>query len=167
VRDNVCVNAAGEVSAGKVVRDGTALPLDEFRRTIEINLIGAFDVMRLCAERMIADELGTDGERGVVINVWSIAALQGERGQVAYSASKAGLVGLMMPAARDLASLGIRVVTIAPGASTRAWLGRSPRSRRRGFAAVDGSGGRRRRARRNALAQEALSTGMKGDRPSG
>ncbi|TNC19274.1 SDR family NAD(P)-dependent oxidoreductase [Amycolatopsis alkalitolerans] len=114
-RVDVCLNTVGIGPAGKVVRHGKALPLDEFRRVVEVNLIGLFDVMRLCAERMAANEPGIDNERGVIINVSSIAATQGQRGQVAYAASKAGLIGLMLPAARDLASLGIRVATITPG----------------------------------------------------
>lgn len=115
-RIDVCVNAAGKLASGKIVKDGRPLPLDEFRASLAINLVGAFDVMRHCAARMVGNEPDADGERGVIINVSSIAASQGQTGQTAYAASKAGLVGLMLPAARDLAPVGIRVVTICPGA---------------------------------------------------
>lgn len=114
-RVDICVNAAGIAGSGKILNDGNPLPLDAFRRVVEVNLLGAFDVMRLCVQRMARNEPGEDGERGVVINVSSGAATQGQRGQGAYSATKAGLVGLMLPTARDLAPLGIRVVSIAPG----------------------------------------------------
>lgn len=114
-RVDICVNAAAVATSGKVVSQGKALPLAEFRHAIDVNLVGAFDVMRRCAERMARNDPGPDGERGVVINVSSAAATQGQVGQAAYAASKAGLHGLMLPAARDLAPLGIRIVTIAPG----------------------------------------------------
>lgn len=112
---HVCVNAAGVGSGGKVVAKGEALPLAEFRSVIEVNLIGLFDVVRQCAERMVGNPPGRDGERGVIVNVSSGAAWQGQRGQAAYAASKAGVIGLMLPVARDLAEYGIRIVTIAPG----------------------------------------------------
>lgn len=114
-RIDICVNAAGRLSAGKIVARGKALDLDVFRASIEVNLVGAFDVMRQCAGTMASNEPDEDGERGVIINVSSIAASQGQAGQVPYSAAKAGLIGLTLPAARDLASLGIRVITITPG----------------------------------------------------
>lgn len=112
---HICVNAAGVATAGKVVSQGSALALDSFRRVIDVNLVGLFDVVRRCAELMVQNDPGEDGERGVIINVSSGAAWQGQRGQAAYAASKAGVIGLMLPLARDLAELGIRVVTIAPG----------------------------------------------------
>jgi len=110
-----CVNAAGVATPGKVVSRGKALPLENFRKVIEINLLGLFDVVRQCAELMVRNEPSADGERGVIINVSSGAAWQGQKGQAAYSASKAGVIGMMLPVARDLAPHGIRVVTIAPG----------------------------------------------------
>jgi NAD(P)-dependent dehydrogenase (short-subunit alcohol dehydrogenase family) len=87
-----------------------------FERVVRVNLIGTFNVMRLAAARMAALEpVGEDGERGVVVNTASIAAFEGQIGQCAYAASKAGVVGLTLPAARELARSGIRVVTVAPG----------------------------------------------------
>lgn len=112
---HVCVNAAGVATAGRIVDNGTPLPLEEFRSVLDVNLIGAFDIMRHCAQRMTHNEPDTDGERGVIINVSSGAAWQGQTGQAAYSASKAGLIGLTLPLARDLSRHGIRVVAIAPG----------------------------------------------------
>jgi NAD(P)-dependent dehydrogenase (short-subunit alcohol dehydrogenase family) len=102
-------------TAGKTVSRGRALPLAEFRAVISVNLIGLFDVTRRCSELMVGNDPGDDGERGVIINVSSGAAWQGQKGQAAYAASKAGVIGLMLPVARDLAEHGIRVVTIAPG----------------------------------------------------
>ncbi|MCW2784769.1 MAG: hypothetical protein JWP74_1286, partial [Marmoricola sp.] len=112
----ICVNAAGIPQPGKVLGKNGPLPIEDFARVINVNLIGAFDVMRLCAASMAdSDGSGLDAERGVVVNVSSGAAFEGQKGQAAYSASKAGLIGMMLPAARDLAQHGIRVVTIAPG----------------------------------------------------
>ena len=110
----VVVNCAGTGDAIKTVGKQGAYPLEAFQRIIEINLIGTFNVIRLAAERM--SRLDLDGEeRGVIVNTASIAAFDGQIGQAAYSASKGGIVGMTLPIARDLASLGIRVVTIAPG----------------------------------------------------
>ena len=118
----VLVNCAGIGSAGRIVgRDGP-YPLDRFRRVIEVNLIGTFNVLRLAAARM-AELEPVDGERGVVVNTASIAAFEGQIGQVAYTASKAGIVGLTICAARDLASQLVRVCTIAPGTFDTPLLG--------------------------------------------
>jgi NAD(P)-dependent dehydrogenase (short-subunit alcohol dehydrogenase family) len=112
---DACVNCAGLVSAQRVLgRDGPH-GLDLFRQTLDVNLTGTFNVMRLVAERMARNAPDADGQRGVIVNTASIAAFEGQKGQSAYAASKAGLAGLTLPAARDLASLGIRVVAIAPG----------------------------------------------------
>jgi NAD(P)-dependent dehydrogenase (short-subunit alcohol dehydrogenase family) len=113
---HVNINCAGIGSAGRTVaKDGTPFDLGWFRRTVEVNLIGTFNVLRLCAARMAHNPPGPDGERGVIVNTASVAAFEGQIGQCAYSASKGGVVGMTLPIARDLASIGVRVCTIAPG----------------------------------------------------
>lgn len=107
----VCVNCAGIAPAKRIVGREGPMPLDDFRQVIEINLIGTFNVMRLAAAAM--STLASPG--GVIINTASIAAFEGQIGQAAYSASKGGVVGLTLPAARELAKFSIRVMTIAPG----------------------------------------------------
>ena len=110
------VNCAGIGSASRTVgKQGEPFPLDVFRRTIEVNLIGTFNVIRLAASRMIENQTNADGERGAIVNTASIAAYDGQIGQAAYSASKGGIVGLTLPVARDLARHGLRICTIAPG----------------------------------------------------
>jgi NAD(P)-dependent dehydrogenase (short-subunit alcohol dehydrogenase family) len=108
------VNCAGTGNAIKTVGKSGPFPLPDFSRIVEINLIGTFNVIRLAAGRMAAAE-PVEGERGVIVNTASVAAFDGQIGQAAYSASKGGVVGMTLPIARDLASLQIRVVTIAPG----------------------------------------------------
>lgn len=110
----VAVNCAGIGNAIKTVSKKGAFPLDAFKKVIDVNLIGTFNVLRLAAERISTTE-PIDGERGVIINTASVAAYDGQIGQAAYSASKGGVVGMTLPIARDLASLLIRVNTIAPG----------------------------------------------------
>lgn len=113
---DILVNAAGVAPAQRVInRDGVMFDLDLFKFTVGVNLVGTFDVIRNTAAVMAANEPGESGERGVMVNVASIAAFEGQVGQAAYSASKGGIVGMTLPIARDLASLGIRVNTIAPG----------------------------------------------------
>lgn len=90
-------------------------PLDVFERTVRVNLIGTFNVIRLAAQAMLDNEPGDSGERGVIVNTASVAAYDGQIGQAAYAASKGGVVGMTLPIARDLARSGIRVVTVAPG----------------------------------------------------
>ena len=110
----VTVNCAGTGNAMRTVGKTGPFPLADFTRIIEINLIGTFNVTRLAAERMLRhDPVGE--ERGVIVNTASVAAFDGQIGQAAYSASKGGVVGMTLPIARDLASMRIRVVTIAPG----------------------------------------------------
>jgi NAD(P)-dependent dehydrogenase (short-subunit alcohol dehydrogenase family) len=110
----VAVNCAGIGPAGRVIGKNGVLPLDQFARVINVNLIGTFNVIRLAAERIMAtDEI--DGERGVIVNTASVAAFEGQIGQAAYAASKGGVVGMTLPIARDLADKLIRVVTVAPG----------------------------------------------------
>jgi NAD(P)-dependent dehydrogenase (short-subunit alcohol dehydrogenase family) len=109
------VTCAGIATPGRIVGRKGPLPLATFRQVVEVNLIGSFNVLRLAAERMAAAEPLPDGDRGVVVLTASIAAYDGQIGQAAYAASKGGIVGLTLTAARDLADKGIRVVTIAPG----------------------------------------------------
>lgn len=113
---HICVNCAGRGGgATKTLGKGGRFPMELFRDVININLVGTFSVMTQAAEKMAANEADENGERGVIINTSSIAAFEGQKGQVAYAASKGGLVGLTLPVARDLAYYGIRIVTIAPG----------------------------------------------------
>ena len=113
---HIACNFAGIAPAAKTVGKDGAHDLGLFRKTIEVNLIGTFNVARLAAEAMSQNEPVTqDGQRGVIINTASVAAYEGQVGQAAYSASKGGVVGMTLPIARDLASLGIRCNTIAPG----------------------------------------------------
>src|SRR5437764_14471049 len=112
----IAVNCAGIGWAQRTVgRDGAPHDLDAFTTTVMVNLVGTFNVLRLAAAAMAATEPAADGERGLVVNTASIAAFDGQIGQLAYSASKGGIVGMTLPAARDLSGLGIRVCTIAPG----------------------------------------------------
>jgi NAD(P)-dependent dehydrogenase (short-subunit alcohol dehydrogenase family) len=113
LRISVC--CAGIGWAERVAGKRGAHSFDPFQTVINVNLIGTFNVLRLAAAAMLANEPDGEGERGVCINTASIAAYDGQIGQIAYSASKGGIVGMTLPAARDLASMGIRVVTIAPG----------------------------------------------------
>jgi NAD(P)-dependent dehydrogenase (short-subunit alcohol dehydrogenase family) len=111
----IAVNCAGVGWAEKVASKRGPHSPDPFATVIAINLIGTFHVLRLAATAMLANEPLADGERGVCVNTASIAAYDGQIGQIAYSASKGGVVGMTLPAARDLASTGVRVCTIAPG----------------------------------------------------
>lgn len=112
----ICINCAGIVHGRRMVNQQGAMPLAEFRKVIDINLIGTFNVMSLAAEAMVPLSTVNDSqERGIIINTASVAAFEGQIGQTAYSASKGGIVALTLPAARELAQFGIRVVTIAPG----------------------------------------------------
>ena len=109
------INCAGIGIAKRTIgRDGTPHDLGAFEKVISVNLFGTFNLLRLAASAMVGND-PEDGERGVIINTASVAAFDGQIGQVAYSASKGGIVGLTLPAARDLAKAQIRVVTIAPG----------------------------------------------------
>jgi NAD(P)-dependent dehydrogenase (short-subunit alcohol dehydrogenase family) len=113
-RISVLVNCAGVVSGGKTVGREGPHDLGQFRRTIDINLTGTFNCLRLVAAEM-ARNASTEGERGVIVNTASIAAFDGQKGQAAYAASKAGIAGMTLPIARDLAGNGIRICAIAPG----------------------------------------------------
>ena len=112
----ICINCAGIVHGRRMVNQQGPMPLEEFQRVININLIGTFNLMRLSAAAMLSlAPMGESAERGVIINTASVAAFEGQIGQTAYSASKGGIVSLTLPAARELAQFGIRVMTIAPG----------------------------------------------------
>lgn len=114
-RLSICVNCAGIATAVKTLgRDG-AHPLGLFAKTIDINLVGTFNVLRLAAAEMAKNDPNADGERGVIINTASVAAFDGQKGQAAYAASKGGIAGMSLPVARDLAYNGIRCNAIAPG----------------------------------------------------
>ncbi|GGB43908.1 putative oxidoreductase [Flexivirga endophytica] len=110
----IVVNCAGVATPGRVISKRGVLPLEAFSKVVQINLIGTFNVLRLAAEQMVGNE-PVDGDRGVITMTASVAAYDGQIGQAAYASSKAGIVGLTLTAARDLADKGIRVVTIAPG----------------------------------------------------
>jgi len=111
----IVVNCAGVGTAARTITKQGPMPLDLFRKTVEINLIGSFNVIRLAAARMAEGAPNEEGERGIIVNTASAAAFDGQIGQAAYSASKGGVVGMTLPIARDLSSLGIRCMTIAPG----------------------------------------------------
>ena len=121
----ITVNCAGIGNAIKTVGKEGPFPLDAFKKIIDVNLVGTFNVIRLAAYAMSQNE-SVDGERGVIVNTASVAAFEGQIGQAAYSASKGGVVGATLPIARDLASLQIRVNTIAPGLFLTPLLGSLP-----------------------------------------
>ena len=132
----IVINCAGVGPAKRIVgRDGP-MPLAEFARVIEINLIGTFNVMRLAAAAMQGLAPGQDGERGVIVATASVAAYEGQIGQAAYAASKAGVVGLILPAAREFAQFGIRVNGIAPGIFTTPMLHALPEAAQQSLAAA-------------------------------
>lgn len=112
---HVALNCAGVGPAAKILGKKGLVPLEHFTRVLDINLVGTFNVMRYAVEKMVQNPPNVDGERGVIINTASIAAFEGQIGQTAYSASKAGVVGLTLPAAREFADYGVRIVCIAPG----------------------------------------------------
>ncbi|HSE78448.1 MAG TPA: SDR family NAD(P)-dependent oxidoreductase [Alphaproteobacteria bacterium] len=111
----ILVNCAGIATAGRIVGKEGPMPLGDFARVINVNLIGTFNLMRLCAADMQTLGPLADGERGVIVSTASVAAYEGQIGQAAYSASKGGVVALTLPAAREFARFGIRVLAIAPG----------------------------------------------------
>ncbi|MBV1862962.1 MAG: SDR family NAD(P)-dependent oxidoreductase [Rhodobacteraceae bacterium] len=112
---SICINCAGIATAVKTVgRDG-AHPLGDFSRTLDVNLKGTFNVLRLAAVEMTKNDANANGERGVIVNTASVAAFDGQKGQAAYAASKGGIAAMSLPVARDLAYNGIRCCAIAPG----------------------------------------------------
>jgi NAD(P)-dependent dehydrogenase (short-subunit alcohol dehydrogenase family) len=134
LRISVC--CAGIGWAERVAGRRGAHTLQPFETVIRVNLIGTFNVLRLAAARMVQQEATETGERGVCINTASIAAFDGQIGQISYSASKGGIVGMTLPAARDLAVAGIRVCTIAPGTFDTPLLGALPEENRQALAAA-------------------------------
>ena len=112
---HVLVNCAGIAPAEKILGRSGVHGLDSFRRTVEVNLIGSFNLLRLAAEAMAQNPPNAEGERGVIVNTASVAAFDGQIGQAAYAASKGGVAAMTLPAARELARSGIRVMCIAPG----------------------------------------------------
>lgn len=111
----ICVNCAGIATGQRIVGREGPVDLEDYAKVIRVNLIGTFNVLRLAAADMTGREPNADGERGIIINTASVAAYEGQIGQAAYSSSKAGIVGLTLPAAREFARSGIRVLAIAPG----------------------------------------------------
>ncbi|HUN56072.1 MAG TPA: 3-hydroxyacyl-CoA dehydrogenase [Smithella sp.] len=112
---NVVVNCAGIVNPGKLIGRKGPLPLESFNKVVQLNLVGTLNVIRLAVEQMMNNTPDEEGEKGVIINCASIAAFEGQIGQAAYSASKAGIVGMTLPIARETSDYGIRVMAIAPG----------------------------------------------------
>lgn len=120
---HVVVNCAGVPDSARVLtRDGTMFPMDTFKKVVDINLVGTFDTVRNAMRHIRNNEPNSDGERGVIINVSSIAGIEGQTGQAAYASSKAGVIGMTLPLARDLAPMGVRVCTICPGIFDTAML---------------------------------------------
>ena len=132
---HVAIGCAGIGTAGRVVGKSGLFPLDLFALTVTVNLVGMFNMMRLAAGAMCENEPAAGGERGVIVTTASIAAFDGQIGQVAYSASKAGVVGMTLPVARELAKFGVRVVTIAPGTFDTPMLANLPEEARQALAA--------------------------------
>jgi 3-hydroxyacyl-CoA dehydrogenase / 3-hydroxy-2-methylbutyryl-CoA dehydrogenase len=136
-RIDILVNAAGVAPAQRLIsREGELFDLELFKFVIEVNLIGMFDVTRHVAAVMSRNDPGLDGERGVIVNVASIAAFEGQIGQTAYSASKGGIVAMTLPLARDLANMGVRVVAIAPGIMDTPLLAGAPQELKDSLAAL-------------------------------
>ena len=132
----IVVNCAGIGRAGRIVdRDGKPMPLEQFKQVVEVNLLGSFNLLRLAAADMIELDPLADGERGVILLTASVAAYDGQIGQAAYSASKGGIVGLTLPAARELARYGVRVAAIAPGVFATPMLAGLPEAAQTSLAA--------------------------------
>jgi len=112
---HVAINCAGVGDSSKVLRKEGPMSMEHFTRVVQINLMGTMNVIRLAAEKMLENQPNEDGEKGVIVNTASIAAFEGRVGQAAYSASKAAIIGMTLPIAREFAEYGIRVMTISPG----------------------------------------------------
>jgi NAD(P)-dependent dehydrogenase (short-subunit alcohol dehydrogenase family) len=128
------VNAAGVATAERVLPKDGIQPLEHFVRTIQINLVGSFNAIRLAAAAMAANEPTDGGERGVIVNTASVAAFDGQIGQAAYAASKGGIVSMTLPIAREFARMGVRVMTIAPGTFDTPLLAGLPEAARQSLA---------------------------------
>ena len=133
---NTVINCAGIGVGEKVVSKDKVHDLGRFKKVIEVNLIGTFNVIRLAAEQMVRNDPNEEGERGVIINTASVAAFEGQMGQAAYSASKGGIVGMTLPLARDLARSGVRVMTVAPGLIDTPLFGGLPEQARKALGAM-------------------------------
>jgi NAD(P)-dependent dehydrogenase (short-subunit alcohol dehydrogenase family) len=132
----LAVSCAGVGFAARTLdRQGNPHDLELFRTVVGVNLVGTFNVLRLAAAAMARNEPGEGGERGVIVNTASVAAFEGQIGQIAYAASKAGVAGMTVPAARDLSPVGIRVCTIAPGLFDTPMLAALPEAARQALAA--------------------------------
>jgi NAD(P)-dependent dehydrogenase (short-subunit alcohol dehydrogenase family) len=132
----ICVHCGGGgIAARTLSRDGTPHDLDAFRRVVELNLVGSFNMLRLAAAGMADNEPGPDGERGAIVLTASIAGYEGQIGQIAYGSAKAGVIGMTIIGARDLAAIGVRVNTIAPGTIGTPPMMMMPESMRDVFAA--------------------------------
>lgn len=123
---HVAINCAGVGTPAKVLSKEGPMSMDHFNKVVQINLMGTMNVVRLAAEKMAENTPNEDGEKGVIINTASVAAFEGQIGQAAYSASKAGVVGMTLPIAREFADYGIRIMTIAPGLFETPMLGGLP-----------------------------------------
>ena len=132
---HIAIGCAGIGTAGRVVGKGGLFPLGLFQVTVNVNLVGMFNMMRIAAGKMCENTPDSNGERGVIVTTASIAAFDGQIGQVAYSASKAGVVGMTLPVARELARFGVRVLTIAPGTFDTPMLATLPEETRQALAA--------------------------------
>ncbi len=128
------VSCAGILGASRIVGKGGPHDLALFQKVIQVNLVGTFNMLRLAAAAMSKNEPNAEGERGVIINTASVAAFEGQIGQAAYAASKGGVASLTLPAARELARVGIRVVTIAPGVFETAMMQAAPDAVRQSLA---------------------------------
>jgi len=130
---NITINCAGIPSSTKVISKEGPMAIAHFNQVIQINLVGTMNAIRLTVEKMLRNTSNEDGEKGVIINTASGAAFEGQIGQAAYSASKAGVVGMTLPIARELATHGIRVVTIAPGLFETPMMAGLPEKAREGL----------------------------------
>lgn len=137
-RIDLLVSSAGISPAARIVsRDGTPFPLDLFKSGIDVNLVGLFDVLRHTAAVMTQNEPSGEGERGLIVNIASIAGLEGQVGQASYAASKGGVIALTLPLARDLATWGIRVMCICPGVMDTAMLASASQELRHALADIN------------------------------